>query len=176
MSINGANYRSAIVLLTADDIEGDWTYVGPVTYSGFEKGQRLQDRRLEGARRRRRPDAVHVADRHRHQRDRPVRQAGRQRRPVDDVRLMVRRHVDVQARSEDRPARLQHHVPDGQEPVRRLLRHQARRRFRQLRRRLVPAAYQRPLVSVRILRQPAADRRLPGAHVPRRQDHRSVHR
>lgn len=37
MSINGANYRSAIVLLTADDIEGDWTYVGPVTYSGFEK-------------------------------------------------------------------------------------------------------------------------------------------
>ena len=32
---------------------------------------------------------------------------------------MVRRHVDVQARSEDRPARLQHHVPDGQEPVRR---------------------------------------------------------
>lgn len=37
MSINGANYRSAIVLLTADNIEGDWTYVGPVTYSGFEK-------------------------------------------------------------------------------------------------------------------------------------------
>ena len=37
MSINGANYRSAIVLLIADDIEGDWTYVGPVTYSGFEK-------------------------------------------------------------------------------------------------------------------------------------------
>ena len=27
MSINGANYRSVIVLLTADDIEGDWTYV-----------------------------------------------------------------------------------------------------------------------------------------------------
>ena len=31
MSINGANYRSVIVLLTADDIEGDWTYVGPVS-------------------------------------------------------------------------------------------------------------------------------------------------
>ena len=30
MSINGDNYRSVIVLLTADDIEGDWTYVGPV--------------------------------------------------------------------------------------------------------------------------------------------------
>ena len=37
MSINGANYRSVIVLLTADDIEGDWTYVGPVVYSGFER-------------------------------------------------------------------------------------------------------------------------------------------
>ena len=37
MSINGANYRSVIVLLTADDIEGDWTYVGPVVYSGFDE-------------------------------------------------------------------------------------------------------------------------------------------
>ena len=37
MSVNGANYRSVIVLLTADDIEGDWTYAGPVVYSGFEK-------------------------------------------------------------------------------------------------------------------------------------------
>ena len=37
MSINGDNYRSVIVLLTADDIEGDWTYVGPVVYSGFER-------------------------------------------------------------------------------------------------------------------------------------------
>lgn len=37
MSVNGANYRSVIVLLTADDIEGDWTYVGPVVYSGFTK-------------------------------------------------------------------------------------------------------------------------------------------
>ncbi|OZG64735.1 glycoside hydrolase family 43 protein [Bifidobacterium eulemuris] len=37
MSVNGDNYRSVIVLLTADDIEGDWTYVGPVVYSGFEK-------------------------------------------------------------------------------------------------------------------------------------------
>ena len=35
MSVNGANYRSAIVLFTADDIEGDWRYVGPVVYSGF---------------------------------------------------------------------------------------------------------------------------------------------
>lgn len=37
MSVNGANYRSVIVLLTADSIEGDWTYVGPVVYSGFSK-------------------------------------------------------------------------------------------------------------------------------------------
>ncbi len=36
MSVNGINYKSAIVLLTADDIEGDWTLVGPVVYSGSE--------------------------------------------------------------------------------------------------------------------------------------------
>lgn len=35
MSVNGINYKSAIVLLTADTIEGDWTLVGPVVYSGF---------------------------------------------------------------------------------------------------------------------------------------------
>lgn len=38
MSINGDNRRSAIVLLTADDIAGDWNYVGPVVYSGFSRG------------------------------------------------------------------------------------------------------------------------------------------
>lgn len=37
MSVNGINHRSVIVLLTADDIEGDWTYVGPVVYSGFDE-------------------------------------------------------------------------------------------------------------------------------------------
>ncbi|WEV53083.1 glycoside hydrolase family 43 protein [Bifidobacterium sp. ESL0704] len=35
LSLNGANYQSVIVLLTANNIEGDWTYVGPVVYSGF---------------------------------------------------------------------------------------------------------------------------------------------
>lgn len=35
MSINGDNWYSSIVLLTADSIDGDWTYVGPVVYSGF---------------------------------------------------------------------------------------------------------------------------------------------
>ncbi|OZG64384.1 beta-xylosidase [Bifidobacterium hapali] len=35
MSVNGTNYKSVIVLLTADHLGGDWTYVGPVVYSGF---------------------------------------------------------------------------------------------------------------------------------------------
>ncbi|OZG62057.1 beta-xylosidase [Bifidobacterium lemurum] len=35
MSVNGANFRSVIVLLTAEHLNGDWTYAGPVVYSGF---------------------------------------------------------------------------------------------------------------------------------------------
>lgn len=35
MSVNGAAYRSCIVLLTAEHLDGDWTLVGPVVYSGF---------------------------------------------------------------------------------------------------------------------------------------------
>ena len=35
MSINGDDWNSAIVLLTADHIEGPYSYVGPVVYSGF---------------------------------------------------------------------------------------------------------------------------------------------
>ena len=35
MSVNGDNFYSSIVLLTADNIEGPYTYVGPVVYSGF---------------------------------------------------------------------------------------------------------------------------------------------
>lgn len=35
MSINGVSWNSSIVLLTADSLEGDWTFVGPVVYSGF---------------------------------------------------------------------------------------------------------------------------------------------
>ena len=38
MSINGCSWNSSIVLLTADNLEGDWTYVGPVIYSGFTSG------------------------------------------------------------------------------------------------------------------------------------------
>jgi arabinan endo-1,5-alpha-L-arabinosidase len=36
MSVNGDRYRSVIVLLVADDLSGDWNYVGPVVYSGFD--------------------------------------------------------------------------------------------------------------------------------------------
>lgn len=35
MSVNGDNWNSAIVLLTSDDIEGPYEYIGPVVYSGF---------------------------------------------------------------------------------------------------------------------------------------------
>lgn len=35
MSINGCSWNSSIVLLTADSLSGNWTYVGPVVYSGF---------------------------------------------------------------------------------------------------------------------------------------------
>ena len=36
LSVNGHDFRSVIVLLTADRLDGDWTYVGPVVYSGFD--------------------------------------------------------------------------------------------------------------------------------------------
>ncbi len=35
LSLNGATWNSAIVLLTADSIEGPYDYVGPVVFSGF---------------------------------------------------------------------------------------------------------------------------------------------
>ncbi len=35
MSVNGDNWCSSIVCLTADNIEGPWTYQGPVVFSGF---------------------------------------------------------------------------------------------------------------------------------------------
>ncbi|WEV42082.1 hypothetical protein OZX57_00810 [Bifidobacterium sp. ESL0682] len=36
LSVNGENYQSVIVLLTANHLEDDWEYVGPVVYSGFK--------------------------------------------------------------------------------------------------------------------------------------------
>lgn len=38
MSVNGNDWNSVIVLLTADSIEGPYEYVGPVVYSGFNAG------------------------------------------------------------------------------------------------------------------------------------------
>ncbi|RSX57387.1 glycoside hydrolase family 43 protein [Bifidobacterium samirii] len=35
LSVNGHEFRSVIALLTADRLDGDWTYAGPVVYSGF---------------------------------------------------------------------------------------------------------------------------------------------
>ncbi len=35
MSINGDDWYSSVVMLTASSLDGDWTYVGPVVYSGF---------------------------------------------------------------------------------------------------------------------------------------------
>lgn len=35
MSVNGDNYYSSIVLLTAESLDGDWTRIGAVVYSGF---------------------------------------------------------------------------------------------------------------------------------------------
>ena len=35
MSVNGSDWNSVIVLLTADNVEGPYEYVGPVVYSGF---------------------------------------------------------------------------------------------------------------------------------------------
>ena len=43
MSINGDYWYSSIVLLTADRIDGDWTYVGPVVYSGFRNKEEAQE-------------------------------------------------------------------------------------------------------------------------------------
>ncbi|MDE7299542.1 MAG: family 43 glycosylhydrolase, partial [Lachnospiraceae bacterium] len=35
MSVNGDDWNSSIVLLTADEIEGPYEYIGPIVYSGF---------------------------------------------------------------------------------------------------------------------------------------------
>lgn len=38
MSVNGDDWNSVIVMLTADSIEGPYEYAGPVVYSGFNTG------------------------------------------------------------------------------------------------------------------------------------------
>lgn len=42
MSVNGDNYYSSIVMLTAESLEGDWTRVGTVVYSGFTSKSEAQ--------------------------------------------------------------------------------------------------------------------------------------
>lgn len=37
LSVNGDHFRSVIVLLTANHLNENWTYVGPVVYSGFDE-------------------------------------------------------------------------------------------------------------------------------------------
>lgn len=38
MSVNGCSWNSSIALLTADSLNGNWTYQGTVIYSGFDNG------------------------------------------------------------------------------------------------------------------------------------------
>lgn len=40
MSVNGDDWNSVIVMLTADNIEGPYEYGGPVVYSGFDAGKK----------------------------------------------------------------------------------------------------------------------------------------
>ena len=47
MSVNGDNWYSSIVMLTADDIEGPYTYQAPVVISGFQSGDSYKDTDLE---------------------------------------------------------------------------------------------------------------------------------
>ena len=47
MSINGDNWFSSIVLLTADNIEGPYEYQAPVVISGFKSGTSYKDTDLE---------------------------------------------------------------------------------------------------------------------------------
>ncbi len=47
MSVNGNKWYSSIVLLTADNIEGPYTYQAPVVISGFHDGTSYKDTDLE---------------------------------------------------------------------------------------------------------------------------------
>ena len=47
MSVNGDAWYSSIVLLTADDIEGPYTYQAPIVISGFHTGDAYKDTDLE---------------------------------------------------------------------------------------------------------------------------------
>ena len=173
MSINGANYRSVIVLLTADDIEGDWTYVGPVVYSGFE---RVNVKKTDV------PQVLgEDADitRYTSQTDTGINAIDPCVKTDDNGDMWMTfgswfGGMWMFKLDSATGLRLQLHLPHRSEQVRRLLWREARRRLRQLRRRLLPAARQRLLVSIRLLRRAAADRWLPDPHVPLQGHHRPV--
>ena len=87
LSVNGDQFRSVIVLLTADHVDGDWTYVGPVVYSGFDESNLWNTDVPKVLELEPKTDGI-----------------VRARRNVDEFRFMVRRHLDVQARSGNRLA------------------------------------------------------------------------
>lgn len=47
LSVNGDNWYSSIILLTADNIEGPYLYQAPVVMSGFHTGTSYKDTDLE---------------------------------------------------------------------------------------------------------------------------------
>ena len=193
MSINGANYRSAIVLLTADDIEGDWTYVGPVTYSGFEKvnASKTDVWKVlgEGADLTRYTSQTDTGI---NAIDPCVKQGDNgdlwmtfgswfggmwmfKLDPKTGLRDYSTTYQTVKNQSDAYYGiKLGGGFGNSGEGSYLLHTNGHWDLFASSRNHTMYRV--RPLVSVRILRQPAADRRLPGAHVPRRQDHRSVHR
>ena len=108
LSVNGDQFRSVIVLLTADHVDGDWTYVGPVVYSGFDESNLWNtdvpkvlelEPKTDGTVGYDLTPLPVLAQRHAHQRHRRGARIVRARRNVDEFRFMVRRHLDVQARS-----------------------------------------------------------------------------
>ena len=47
LSINGNDWYSSIIMLTADNIEGPYRYQAPVVISGFKKGTEYKNTDLE---------------------------------------------------------------------------------------------------------------------------------
>ena len=174
MSINGANYRSVIVLLTADDIEGDWTYVGPVVYSGFE---RVNVKKTDV------PQVLgEDADitRYASQTDTGINAIDPCVKTDDNGDMwmtfgswfggmwMFKLDPTTGLRDYNSTYPTEANKSDAYYGVK------LGGRLRQLRRRLLPAARQRLLVSIRLLRRAAADRWLPDPHVPLQGHHRPV--
>ena len=123
---------------------------------------------------RRGAEAVPVAEEHADQRHRRGADPVRARRYVDEFRLVVRRRVDVQARPEDRPARLHGPLPARARCRRPVLRREGGRRLLELGRGIVLRAPQRLVVPVHGLWVAGAHRRLPNPAVPLEEPGRAV--